>query len=212
MKKRLIVLLAMLMGVLAVTGCEKEKEEEQILPTETFVEENEVQLVYHDTENVQFKIAVIEGEMTKGLERLIEDAEKGEAANQYHFSKYSDFSNFSMFLKYGIMDIAVLSLEDVLTLEEENPGNLCLLSVNGELEEGYVVAVANIKFARTYPLALQVFLEEMQYSAKDATCIVGEEMRGLIETYLTEQEKELPADEFYYPLPELPVEESEADD
>ena len=76
MKKRLIILFATLMGVLALTGCEKKKEEVKIQATETFVEENEVQLVYHDTENVEFRIAVIEGKAASGLERLMNDAEK----------------------------------------------------------------------------------------------------------------------------------------
>ena len=47
----------------------------------------------------------------------------------------------------------------------------------------------------------------MKYSAKDATCITGDEMRTLIENYLEEQEEELPGDEFYYPLPEITNEE-----
>lgn len=212
MKKRLIILFATLMSVLALTGCEKKKEEAKIQATETFVEENEVQLVYHDTENVEFRIAVIEGKAESGLERLMNDAEKGEAANLYQFRKYSSFSNFDVFLKVGVIDIAVISLEDALKFEEEKPGTLCLLSINEKSEDGYVVAAVTKEFAKTYPLALQVFMEEMQYSAKDATCIVGDEMRLMIENYLIEAGKELPAEEFYYPLPETTVEEAAAND
>ena len=212
MKKRLIILFAAMMGVLALTGCEKEKEEAKAPATETFVEENEVQVVYHDTENVEFRIAVMEGKTTSGLERLMNDAAKGEAANQYQFHEYSNFSNFHILLKSGMIDIAVISLEDALAVEEEKPGMLCLLSINEELENGYLVAAASKEFAMTYPLALQVFMEEMQYSAKDATCIVGDEMRLMIENYLTEAGKELQAEEFYYPLPETTVEEAAAND
>ena len=106
----------------------------------------------------------------------------------------------------------MISLEDALKFEEEKPGTLCLLSINEKSEDGYVVAAVTKEFAKTYPLALQVFMEEMQYSAKDATCIVGDEMRLMIENYLTEAGKELPAEEFYYPLPETTVEEAAAND
>ena len=208
MKKRLIILLAMLMGTLALTGCEKKKEETKAPATETFVEENEVQLVYHDTENVDFRIAVIEGEMSNGLERLIEDAEKEEAANKYQFFKYSRFSEFHVFLESGMIDLAVISLEDALAIEKEKPGVLCMLSVNGKTDDDYVVTVGNIEFVKTYPLAMQVFMEEMKYSAKDATCITGEEMKLMIESYIVEMEKELPEDGFYYPLLEITAEEA----
>ena len=203
MKRRLTILFAMLMSVCALTGCDKKKEEAKALATETYVEENEVQVVYHDTENVDFRIAVIEGEMSRGYERLMEDAAKEEAANKYRFYKYSDFSNFHVYLENGMMEIAVISLKDALAIEEEKPGLLCLLAINGENEEGYYATVAKTDFVKMYPFAVQVFLEEMQYSSKEEPCILGEEMKMLVQDYLTENELHLVEDGFYYPLPEV---------
>ena len=54
-----------------------------------------------------------------------------------------------------------------------------------------------------YPFAVQVFLEEMQYSSKEEPCILGEEMKMLVQDYLTENELHLVEDGFYYPLPEV---------
>lgn len=199
MKKSLINVVLILMAVLMISGCEKE--EEKAPATETYVEENEIQLISHDTEDIDFRIAVIEGEMTAGFERLMQDAQKGEAANVYRFYKYEDLSKFETFLKGGMMEIATVSLEDALELNEENPGMFAVLSINAESEDGYGVTIVNTGFAKGYPAALKVFMEEMKYSAKDAVCVTGEEMKATIEAYLTEQEMELPEDEFYYPLP-----------
>ena len=207
MKKRLFVLLAILTVIAVLTGCEKKEEEKTPSATETYVEENEIQVVHHDTENVDFRIAVIQGDMMTGFERLMEDAEKEEAANHYRFYKYQDFKSFKAIFNCGNVDIATISLEKALEVYREKPEFISILSINAEMEEGYGVTVATQKFARTYPFALQVFMEEMKYSAKEATCIVGEEMQTLIENYLTEQEEELPGEEFYYPLPELTNEE-----
>lgn len=206
MKRSLLILLTMLLSATVLTGCEKK--EEAAPATETYVEENEIQVVHHDTENVDFDIAVIEGEMLTGFERLMGDAEKKEAANQYRFHKYADLSKFKSLLEAGIFEIATLSLEEAVAVNEEKPEFICVLSINANTEAGYGVTVANINFAKTYPSALKVFMEEMTYSAKEATCITGEEMRTLIEEYLTEQEIELPGDEFYYPLPEITEEEN----
>lgn len=132
---------------------------------------------------------------------------KGEAANHYRFYEYRDFSMFRSVFECGTVDITTLSLAEALEVYREDPEFICILSINEEMEDGYGVTVATQKFARMYPFALQVFMEEMKYSAKDATCITGDEMRTLIENYLEEQEEELPGDEFYYPLPEITNEE-----
>lgn len=219
MKRILLTLLTLIITIAALTGCEK-KEEEKSIETETYVEENEVQVVHHDTENVDFRIAVITGDMKTGFERLIGDAKKEEAANHYRFYEYRDFNMFKSVFDCGSVDITTLPLEEALEVYRENPEFICLLSINAELENGYGVTAATQKFAKTYPFALQVFIEEMKYSAKEATCIDGDEMRALIEAYLTEQEEELPGDEFYYPLPEetdegvevIDVEEPEEND
>ena len=206
MKKSLLTLLVMLMTMTVFTGCDK-KEEETATATETYVEENEIQVVHHDTENVDFRIALITGDMMTGFERLREDAKKGEAANHYRFYEYRDFSMIRSVFECGTVDITTLSLAEALEVYREDPEFICILSINEEMEDGYGVTVATQKFARMYPFALQVFMEEMKYSAKDATCITGDEMRTLIENYLEEQEEELPGDEFYYPLPEITNEE-----
>ncbi len=215
MKKYLTVILSMMAVLALFTGCEQ-KEEDPSPATETYVEENEVQVVYHDTENVNFRIAVITGDMMTGFERLIADAKKGEAANHYRFYEYEDFYMCQYLFECGTMDIATLTLEEALEFYKENPENICILSINAVTEEGYGVTAVTQKFAKMYPFALQVFMEEMKYSAKDATCIVGDEMRAMIEEYLTEaEEEELPGDEFYYPLPEASeeaVEETEEND
>lgn len=202
MKKSRIILPVMLFAALTVTGCETKTEENIAQPTETYVEENEVQVVYHDTEDVDFRIALIEGDMSLGFERLMEDAQKEEAANNYCFYEYEDFSKFKSLFDFGTVDIATLTLEDALAVYRENPEFICVLSINAEMEEGYGVTVASTDFVKMYPSALQVFLEEMSYSAKEATCIMGDEMKYLIEEQLTSREEELPGDEFYYPLPE----------
>lgn len=222
MKKKLLALGMLLAFTLALAGCEK-KEENEPVETETYVEENEIQVVSHDTENIYFKIGIMEGEMTAGLERLMADAERGEAANQYRFYKYKEFYQFRYLLENNLLDLATISLEDALSLYQENPDLISLLAINSEREEGgYGVTVATKKFAGSYPYALQVFMEEMAYSSKEFTCIRGEEMRALVEAYLmgetgTEMEEEeteeieeteLPGDDFYYPLPE-PIEETE---
>ena len=206
MKKSFIMFLVILLGLGVVTGCGNAKEQETPA-TETYVEENEVEIVYHDTEDVNFRIAVIEGEMLKGLERLMADADRGEAANRYQFYKHKEFSNFETLLGFETIDIATITLKEALRVNEENPELICLLSINAEMEDGYGVTIANRTFARTYPLALQVFMEEMSYSAKDAVCITGEDMKLLIENYLTEQGIELPGDDFYYPMTEEADEE-----
>jgi hypothetical protein len=208
MKKYFIILLAVMLGAGIMTGCGKEKES-KAPATETYVEENEKEVVYHDTEDVNFRIAVIEGEMLNGLERLMDDAKKDEAANRYHFYRHKEFANFESLLEFGTIDIATISLEEALKVNAENPELICLISVNAEMKEGYGVTVANRTFARTYPLALKVFIEEMSYSAKDAVCIMGQEMKALVENYLSEQGAELPGDDFYYPLLEESVEEIE---
>lgn len=206
MKKSLITLLTVFLAAAVLTGCEN-KEEEKNTATETYVEENEIQVVHHDTENVDFRIALVTGDMITGFERLREDARNHEAANQYRFYEYMDFSMFESIFDCGAVDIATISLEKALACYREKPEFICILAINAEMENGYGVTVATQKFARTYPFALQVFMEEMQYSAKEATCIIGKEMRTMIETYLTEGEEELPGDEFYYPLPEVTDEE-----
>lgn len=215
MKKSLLIFLTVLTSLLAFTGCEK-KEEEKAPATETYVEENEVQKVFHDTENVDFRVMVVEGELTFGLERFMQDAEKNQAANAYRLYKYRDYSEFSFLLERGMFEIATITLEDALSIDEKNPGVLCVLAITSKLEDGYGAVVGNVDFARTYPLALQVFMEEITYSAKDAGYILGDEMKMLIADYLTEQEIEQPEEEFYYPLPELEtaetVEETEEND
>lgn len=209
MKKSIIALMTLLIAATALTGCDKKEETKAPAATETYVEENEIQVVHHDTEDVDFRIAVITGDMRTGFERLIGDAKKEEAANKYRFYEYKDFSMFKSVFDCGTVDVTTLSLEDALAVYRENPEFICILAINAEMEEGYGVTVATQKFAKRYPFALQVFMEEMKYSAKEATCITGEEMRTLLETYLTEQEEELPGDEFYYPLPEITNEEAE---
>lgn len=216
MKKRLLILWMMLAVAAVLGGCEKK--EEKATATETYVEENEIQIVHHDTENVDFRIAVITGDMMTGFESLMEDAKKEEAANYYRFYEYRDFRMFRSLFNCGTVDIATLSLEDALEVYREDPEFICILSINSQGEDGYGVTVATQKFARKYPFALQVFMEEMKYSAKDAVCITGDEMRSLLEEAFTEQKEELPGDEFYYPLPELvgeeiiDIEEQETDD
>lgn len=208
MRKNMFTLLAVMFGVLALAGCSPKEEKPQPQQTETYVEENTVTVVHHDTENVNFRIAVIKGDMTIGLERLMEDAEKREAANNYSFYEYDDFSKFKSLFDCGTIAVTTLRLQDALEVYKENPEFICLLAINSEAEDGYGVTVANTAFARKYPFALQVFMEEMAYSAKEATCITGEEMRYMIEEQLIAWEEELPGDEFYYPLPELPDEET----
>lgn len=209
MKKSIVAFMTLLIAATALTGCDKKEETKAPAATETYVEENEIQVVHHDTEDVDFRIAVITGDMKTGFERLIGDAKKEEAANKYRFYEYKDFSMFKSVFDCGTVDVTTLSLEDALAVYRENPEFICILAINAEMEEGYGVTVATQKFAKMYPFALQVFMEEMKYSAKEATCITGEEMRTLLETYLTEQEEELPGDEFYYPLPEITNEEAE---
>lgn len=217
MKKTYLVLTIICVMLLGLAGCSAKKTDEPTL-TETYVEENEIQIVHHDTENVDFRIALIKGEMEEGFARLREDARRGEAANRYRFYVYDNFPLFRALFECGTVDVATLPLKDALEIYRENPEFICILAVNMEGEEGYGVTVATQKFARTYPFALQVFMEEMKYSAKEATCITGAEMRTLLESYLEEQEVELPGDEFFYPLPELTneevieVEEMEIDD
>lgn len=208
MKRSRMILFAAMFGILALSGCAKKEEKPVPQQTETYVEENTVTVVHHDTENVNFRIAVIKGEMTAGLERLMADAEKGEAANHYRFYEYDDFSKFKSLFNCGTIAVTTLRLEDALEIYKENPEFICLLAINSEAEDGYGVTVANTAFARKYPFALQVFMEEMAYSAKEATCITGEEMRALVEEELIAKGEELPGDEFYYPLPELPEEET----
>lgn len=211
MKKKLLALGMLLAFTLALAGCE-EKEENGPVATETYVEENEIQVISHDTENIYFKIGIIEGEMTAGLERLMADAERGEAANQYRFYKYTDFSKFEFLLERNLLDIATISLEDAVTLYEKDPELLCVLAINSKAEDGSLgVTVAAKRFVVGYPNALQVFMEEMKYSAKDALCITGEDMKTEIAAYLTGEDdwaEELPGDDFYYPLPE-PLAETE---
>lgn len=207
MKKSMILLSLVLMAAVLATGCEKKDEKVQPQQTETYVEKNTITVVHHDTENVDFRIAVIGNEMKSGLEHLMEDAKKGEAANRYRFYEYDDFSKFKALFDCGTVDVATLSLQEALEIYRQNPDFICLLSINYEGEDGYGVTVANTAFARTYPSALKLFMEEMMYSAKDFTCITGEEMRSTVEGYLTVQGEELPGNEFYYPLPELPEEE-----
>lgn len=216
MKKKLLSLGMLLLITAALAGCGKKEETIDPVATETYVKENEIQVISHDTENVYFKIGVIEGEMTAGMERLMEDAQRGEAANQYRFYKYTDFYKFQYLIENNLLDIATISLEDAFTLYEEDPELLCILAINSEREDGgYGVTVATKKFAGSYPYALQVFLEELEYSSKGFTCIRGEKIRILIEAYLTGETEEpeseetvLPGDDFYYPLPD-PLEGSE---
>ena len=217
MKKTYLTLTLLCICLLGLAGCGKE-EADQPIPTETYVEENDIQIVHHDTENVDFRIALIKGDMATGFERLREDARREEAANHYRFYEYDNFGLFRSVFNCGTVDIATLSLEDALEVYEEDPEFICVLAVNREGEDGYGVTIATQKFARMYPFALQVFMEEMKYSAQEATCITGQEMRTLLEGYMEEQGIELPGDEFYYPLPELvneeviEVEEIETDD
>lgn len=213
MKKKLLALGMLLTFTAALAGC-GEKKENGPVATETYVEENEIQVISHDTENIYFKIGTIEGEMTAGLERLMADAERGEAANQYRFYRYTDFSKFEFLLERNLLDIATISLEDAFTLYEKDPELLCVLAINSRQEDGSLgVTVATKKFVVGYPYALQVFMEEMKYSAKDAVCVTGEDMKTEIVAYLTGEEtseEELPGDAFYYPLPE-PFAETEED-
>lgn len=208
MKKNLMRLLLAMFGVFMLTGCGQKEEKPQPQQTETYVEENTVTTVHHDIENVDFRIAVISGEMETGLTNLMEDAENGEAGNRYRFYEYDDFSKFRSLFDCGTVDVATLSLRQALEIYRQNPDFICILAINSEGEDGYGVTVANRAFVSAYPSAMKLFEEEMKYSAKEAVCITGAEMRSLIEEQLIAWEEELPGDEFYYPLPELPAEEA----
>lgn len=207
MRKKIVVLLAAMCAAAALAGCGKKEEQQKPQLTETYDEKNTITVVHHDTENVDFRIAVIKGEMATGLENLMADAKKGEAANRYRFYLYDEFSMFKSLFDCGTVRVATLTLEDALSIYRENPDFICLLAVNSDTEDGVGVTVANTKFAREYPSALKIFMEEMLFSAKEATCVTGEEMRSVVEEQLIAMEEELPGDEFYYPLPELPEDE-----
>ena len=119
MKKTYLTLTLLCVILAGLAGCGK-KDTEQPTPTETFVEENEIQVVHHDTENVDFRIALIKGDMATGFERLREDARREEAANHYRFYEYDNFGLFRSFFTCGTVDIATLTLKDALEGEKKD--------------------------------------------------------------------------------------------
>ncbi len=198
--KRLLLLTVLAATVL--TGCGQEEKKPKAVQTETYTEENTVTVVSHDTEGIDFRIAVLP-EMSEGLTRLIQDAKREEAANDYRFYEYTDIEKYRALFDCGTIDIATMTLSDALKIYQENLVPISVIAINSELEEDLGVTIVTRSFAAKYPAALKVFIEEMKYSAKESFCVTGEEMCQQLESYLTEagySAEELPGTEFYDPF------------
>ncbi|MGN0335596.1 MAG: hypothetical protein ACI4DV_08055 [Lachnospiraceae bacterium] len=198
MKKKMVMFFLTAMCVSALAGCGEEKKPEAV-QTETYTEENTVTVVSHDTEDIDFRIAVIP-ELSAGLERLMDDAARCEAANNYRFYTYTDIDKYKALFDCGTVDVATMTLTQAMEINEEGKIAISILAVNPETEDEPGVIVVTRDFAGKYPSALKVFMEEMKYSAKDTLCVTGDEMRQQIEEYLSSKGIVIPEEEFFDPF------------
>lgn len=215
MKKTLLRITLVVLGIFTLTACGKK--EEKKVQTETYSVKKPTTVVSKSTEGIDFSIGILP-EMSEGFTRLMEDAELGNTANQYDFTTYEELDDYLILLERGVIDIATMPLSDAIGLYNEGKVRISVLSINGYLENDLGVTVVNREFSMAYPSALKVFVEEMDYSAKDAVCIKGKEMQEKILEYLGEDMDFELGEDFFDPyfiepeevLEDLPEEEPDA--
>lgn len=113
MKKKSMLLLLATMLVLAVAGCGKKKEQ-----TET------------PKEKVDVNIAAMKGPTALGMLKLMNDAEKGETANNYNFTIAGAADEITASVIKGDIPIAAVPCNLASVLYNKSQGGITMLGIN----------------------------------------------------------------------------------
>ncbi len=117
MKKLLAALMTILFSAVLIAGCGKTEGGDKLEGGE-------------NTEAIDISIAGLKGPTSMGMVKLMEDAEKGKASNNYTFSMAGSADEITPKLVQGELDIAAVPANLASVLYNNTKGEIQLLAVN----------------------------------------------------------------------------------
>lgn len=160
MKRRTVaILMSIALGAMALTGCgtgnneaapeevtaeteaeaetQTEAEEESITEEETAQTEEETDAVEEETteedtsyESVEVRIGSLKGPTSMGLVYLMDQAEKGESANQYEFTMAAGADELLPSVISGDLDIVLVPANVASVLYNKTEGGVSVIDIN----------------------------------------------------------------------------------
>lgn len=112
MKKKLALLLAAVLLIGLVAGCKKEEKKAE------------------ETKKIDVNIAAMKGPTALGMLKLMDDAEKGETANNYHFTIAGAADEITASVIKGDIPIAAVPCNLASVLYNKSQGGITMLGIN----------------------------------------------------------------------------------
>ena len=158
-RKAVAILMSIALGAMALTGCgtgnneaapeevtaeteaeaetQTEAEEESITEEETAQTEEETDAVEEETteedtsyESVEVRIGSLKGPTSMGLVYLMDQAEKGESANQYEFTMAAGADELLPSVISGDLDIVLVPANVASVLYNKTEGGVSVIDIN----------------------------------------------------------------------------------
>lgn len=158
-RKAVAILMSIALGAMALTGCgtgnneaapeevtaeteaeaetQTEAEEESVTEEETAQTEEETEAVEEETaeedtsyESVEVKIGSLKGPTSMGLVYLMDQAEKGESANQYEFTMAAGADELLPSVISGDLDIVLVPANVASVLYNKTEGGVSVIDIN----------------------------------------------------------------------------------
>ena len=158
-RKAVAILMSIALGAMALTGCgtgnneaapeevtaeteaeaetQTEAEEESITEEETAQTEEKTEAVEEETaeedtsyESVEVKIGSLKGPTSMGLVYLMDQAEKGESANQYEFTMAAGADELLPSVISGDLDIVLVPANVASVLYNKTEGGVSVIDIN----------------------------------------------------------------------------------
>lgn len=158
-RKAVAILMSIALGAMALTGCgtgnneaapeevtaeteaeaetQTEAEEESVTEEETAQTEEKTEAVEEETaeedtsyESVEVKIGSLKGPTSMGLVYLMDQAEKGESANQYEFTMAAGADELLPSVISGDLDIVLVPANVASVLYNKTEGGVSVIDIN----------------------------------------------------------------------------------
>ena len=152
-RKAVAILMSIVLGAMAFTGCgtgnneaapeevtaetEAEAEEESVTEEETAQTEEKTETMEEETteedtsyESVEVKIGSLKGPTSMGLVYLMDQAEKGESANQYEFTMAAGADELLPSVISGDLDIVLVPANVASVLYNKTEGGVSVIDIN----------------------------------------------------------------------------------
>ena len=135
-RKAVAILMSIALGAMALTGCgtgnNEAATEEETAQTEEKTETMEEETTEEDIsyESVEVKIGSLKGPTSMGLVYLMDQAEKGESANQYEFTMAAGADELLPSVISGDLDIVLVPANVASVLYNKTEGGVSVIDIN----------------------------------------------------------------------------------